>query len=253
MLTATMMLVACSSRQDAPTVTLPDVQLWHPADRSVTPSAAEAQRRIALSVWGVTPGSSDTSMLRQPLQGSAIAVAGGWLLVACDAARGQNTVGVARRSSVRRAAMHAADADRRLCLLRVPDVEMTTVRAYRPFEDVQVGEPLLAVSSETSRRFALSRGRLVAKGSTSDPYLETTLMVPQGSSSVAVFDTFGNLLGFGTPNAMPGSLLVAFPIPPAAVPWLAGARIADSPAVRAVLEPAPPGAGQGTMPRAPSS
>lgn len=252
LLTSAMLLAACSPMQEGSTVSLPITELWRPAGGSATPPPAEAERRVALAVWGIGENEAGVSLLRRSLQGSAIAVADDALLAACDAARGQASLRIARRSSVHLATVEPADPDRRLCVLRAPDVELTPIRAYRPFEDMRVGEPVVAVSSETSRRYAVSRGRLVAKGSAADPYLETTLTAPPGSTSVAVFDTFGNLVGFGAPDPMPGSLLVAFPIPPAAAPRLAAVRIGETPAVLATLEPAPEG-GVAAAPSVPTS
>jgi hypothetical protein len=121
----------------------------------------------------------------------------------------------------------------------VPDAEIGAVRAYRPFADLRVGERLVGVASETSRRYVVGQGRLVAKGSSADPYLETTLTAPPGTKSVAVFDAFGNLVGFGAPGAMPGSLLVAFPVPAEAASKLTAVRIGDSPEVQKSLGPVP--------------
>ena len=77
------------------------------------------------------------------MQGSAVAVASDQLLAACDAAKGKELVSVARRSSVHLAQVRGAGAEGRLCVLSVPDAEVDTVRGYRPFADLQVGEPLV--------------------------------------------------------------------------------------------------------------
>lgn len=234
-------LTACAPWQEGNVISLPRLQLWKPADRSIAPGPAEAQRRVASSVWSVTQptGAWRSWFWPQAARGSAVAIASDQLLAACDAAQGKELVGVARRSSMRLARVRGVGADGRLCILRVPDAEIGVVRAYRPFADLQVGEPLIAVTSQTSRRYVISHGRLVAKGSSADSYLETTLAAPPGASSVAVFDAFGNLVGLGAPGAMPGSLLVAFPVPLEAASQLTAARIGESPEVQKALRAMP--------------
>jgi len=224
------------------TVSLPSLRLWPASDRSATPTAAEAQRRIGLAVWAVTPDAAENDAVprSRPIRGSAVAVAADTLLTSCSVVGNRSAVGIVRRSSFRLARVSGADADRRLCLLRTAGEELPRVaHAYRPFDDLQVGEPLLAVVSRTSRSFTLVRGWLVAKGSSADPFLETTLAVPADTSSAAVFDAFGNLVGFGSPDPLSDSVLVAMPVPPASIPELAAARIGGSPAVLASLAPAP--------------
>jgi hypothetical protein len=236
----------CGRVGDDGTVSLPALQLWPVSDRSATPAASEAQRRIGTAVWGVTPGAieGDVAPRSRPIRGSAVAVAADALLTSCTGIGSHSTVGIVRRSSFRLARVSGADGDRRLCMLRPAGEELRTAHAYRPFDDLQVGEPLLAVVSRTSRSFTLVRGWLVAKGGSADPFLETTLAVPADTMSAAVFDTYGNLVGFGSPDPLSDSVLVATPVPPASVPRLAAARIGRSPAVLASLAPTP-----GTPPR----
>lgn len=234
-------LVACAPQSEqGGLVSLPRLQLWGTPEESATPAPAEAQRRVASSVWGVTrPARAWSGWFQSlPVQGSAVPVAGDQLLAACDVAQNKELVGVARRSSVLQAQVRGL-GDGRVCVLSLPEAEVDAVHAYRPFADLQVGEPLVGVASQTSRRYVVSRGRLVAKGSSADPYLETTLTAPPGSRSVAVFDAFGNLVGLGAPDAMPGSLLVAFPVPTEAAAQLTAARIGGSPEVQRSLGPVP--------------
>jgi hypothetical protein len=232
-----LVLGACAPHQEGNTVSLPRIQLWEPANRSTALSPDEARRRMTGSVWGVTqatrgwPGWIQTP----PVRGSAVAVASDQLLAACEAADNKELVSVARRSSLHLAQVRGVGATGRVCALRVADGGIGAVRTYRPFEDLKVGEPIIAVSSKTSRHYVLSEGTLVVKGTSADPYLETTLTAPTGSKSLALFDAFGNLVGFGAPDDMPGSLLVAFPVPPEAATGLKAAWIGGSPEVQRSL------------------
>jgi hypothetical protein len=54
-----------------------------------------------------------------------------------------------------------------------------------------------------------------------------------------VFDAFGNLVGFGSPDPLSDSVLVAMPVQPEMAALLPAARIGGSPAVLASLAPAP--------------
>jgi hypothetical protein len=135
----------------------------------------------------------------------------------------------------------ASDRARQVCALQPADVNLRPVRAYRAFNDLRVGEPILAVVSRTSRRFAVERGVLVGKGGHADPYLETTLSVPADTASAALFDPYGNLVGLGSASSGTESLLVGVPVPQDLVPDLAPVRLNGSPALLAEQEPSPRG------------
>jgi hypothetical protein len=219
-------------------VSLPTVSLG-PAP---TASGAEAtQRRIAGSIWAVAPGAPSGRVRAPPelVQGSAVAVSPRTLLASCDVAGGQGQVRVARRSSHRAARVAGADAERRVCALAPTEAELRPVGAYRPFDDLRVGEPILAVASRSSRDFVLARGWLVAKGGPADPFLETTLVLPPGAKSAVLFDGFGNLVGLGSAGPASESVVLATPVPAALAPELAPANLGDSPALLASLAPEP--------------
>lgn len=199
-------------------------------DRPGGEVSGEAERLVARAIWGIAPAGEDGLV-----RGSAVAVAADTLLASCAVAPG-GEVRLVRRSAERRVRVAAAGPDRRVCAFRPPGVQLQPVRAYRPFADLRVGETVLAAVSRTSRSFALARGSLTAKGDELDPYLETTLAPPPGTASAALFDAFGNLVGFGAQPAGGDSLLVAAPVPPALAGRLAEARLAGTPPLHAAQD-----------------
>ena len=155
--------------------------------------------------------------------GSAVAVSGETLLAGCDVANAGPAIQVERRSARRPVRAVATESTGRLCELRPADVWLRTVPGYRPFHSVAVGEPVMVAVSRTSRSFDLVRGSITGKGSTEDPYLETSVTLPAGTRSAALFDRAGNLLGFGSAGPVGDAVVVAVPIMPEAAPWLAEA------------------------------
>jgi hypothetical protein len=223
-------------------VSLPAVSLGRaPEAPAAAPGPVVALRRIADSIWAVAPGAPSGRVRAPPelVEGSAVAVSPRALLASCDVVGGQEQVRVARRSSHRVARGAGADAGRRVCALEPADADLRPVEAYRRYDDLRVGEPVLAVASRSSRDFALARGWLVAKGGSADPFLETTLVLPPEARSVVLFDGFGNLVGLGSAGPASESVVLAAPVPASLAPGLAPAELGDSPALLASLAPEP--------------
>jgi hypothetical protein len=74
------------------------------------------------------------------------------------------------------------------------------------------------------------RGSVIGKGSREDPFLETSLTLPAGTRSAALFDRAGNLMGFGSAGPVGDAVVVAVPIAPEAVPALTQVRPQPVPA-----------------------
>jgi hypothetical protein len=222
-------------------VSLPAVSLGRAPEAPAASGPETALGRIAGSIWAMAPGAPSGRVRAPPelVQGSAVAVSHRTLLASCDAVGGQGQVRVARRSSHRAARAAGADEGRRVCALEPADADLRPVEAYRRFDDLRVGEPVLAVASRSSRDFVLARGWLVAKGGPADPFLETTLVLPPGARSAVLFDGFGNLVGLGSAGPASESVVLAAPVPAALAPGLAPADLGDSPALLASLAPEP--------------
>jgi hypothetical protein len=231
----------CGRQGDDGTVSLPSLPLWGPEDESATPDPGEAERRIARSIWALVPAAPSEEPEPGRIRGSAVAVAADTLLATCGSMGQREEVGLLRRSAHRVAPRVATDHERRICALRLPGEELRPPHAYRSFADLRVGEPVLAVASRTSRSFTVERGWLVGKGGAADPYLETTLVLPPGTLSAALFDAFGNLIGFGAAGPASDSTLLAAPVPPGLASRLRRVELAASPALLASLAPAPRG------------
>jgi hypothetical protein len=214
---------ACSpTKGDNETVSLPAfsfVPAWHGAGSQEDTRAEQLIRR---SVWAVAAAPDRSAAAsRRTVLGSAVAVSGETLLAGCDVAVGGQVIEVERRSARRPVRAVAKEPTGRLCELRPADIWLRTVPGYRPFDSVAVGEPVMAVVSRTSRSFDLVRGSVTGKGSADDPYLETSVMLPAGTRSAALFDRAGNLMGFGSAGPVGDAVVVAVPILPEAAPWLA--------------------------------
>jgi hypothetical protein len=201
----------------------------------------DARPSIARAVWGLVPDTLQGRADPPPelIRGSAVAVADGTLLASCDAVGDRQAVGIVRRSRYRVARIGARVPGQRVCALHPPEPELQTARAWRSFDDLQLGEPILAVTSRTSRSFALASGRLAAKGAADDPYLETTIVLPAGTLSTALFDAYGDLIGFGSAGPASDSVLLAAPLQGVEAAGLAQVRLGTSPEVLASLASAP--------------
>jgi hypothetical protein len=223
------LLAGCAETGDGSAVSLPALSLsslpsWG-GDETATPDTRQIQRQIAEAIWGVVPEAPAAEADRPPapIRGSAIAVSPETLLTSCEAAGQRGAVGLLRRSGYRVARVVAADRDRRVCVLQPPEADLRPVRAWRSFDDLRVGEPVLAAVSRTSREFVLARGALTAKGGAADPFLETTLSLPTGTLSAALFDASGHLIGFGSAGPGEDSVMLAAPLQATLVPRLARA------------------------------
>ena len=192
---------------------------------------ARVEQVIRQSVWAVAAAPDRSAARGRTVLGSAVAVSGETLLAGCDAANAVPAIEVERRSARRPVRAVASEPTGRLCELRPENVWLRTVPGYRPFHSVAVGEAVMAVVSRTSRSFDLVRGSITGKGSADDPYLETSVMLPSGTRSAALFDQAGNLLGFGSAGPVGDAVVVAVPIMPEAAPWLAEATPRPVPSV----------------------
>ena len=151
------LLAGCGSDTgDVETVTLPAFSFLPPQPAPGAADQATVGRLIARSVWAVVPDQGSLAASSGAILGSAVAVSGDTLLASCEVAAVGAPVGVIRRSTYRRVRVTAREPAGRLCELRPADVWLRTVAGYRPFDQVQVGEPVLAVVSQTSRRSPLS-------------------------------------------------------------------------------------------------
>lgn len=234
---ALLALGGCAQPPDDGTRSLPRLALGRPP---VDPLAerSDALRLISRSLWGVT--TADAFPAAEPeLRGSAVAVTQETLAFACDAAGAGGEIGLVRRSSRRTARVLGPTADRRICLARVAEAGLRPIGFYRTPDDLRLGEPVLAVTSLTSRRHRLAEGRLVGQGGEGDPFLETTVSALGPTASAALFDGFGNLIGFGSSGAIEDAYLLAAPMRPEAALHLARARLADAPKLLATLPPDP--------------
>jgi hypothetical protein len=232
---------SCGGADRDGVVSLPAVALGRAPQAPAASGPEAALDRIAGSIWAVAPG-APSGKVRAPselVQGSAVAVSPRTLLASCDVVGGQEQVRVARRSSHRAARGAGADAGRRVCAIEPTGADLRPVEAYRRYDDLRVGEPILAVASRSSRGFVLARGWLVAKGGPADPFLETTLVLPLEAKSAVLFDGFGNLVGLGSAGPASESVVLAAPVPPALAPGLVPADLGDSPALLASLAPEP--------------
>jgi hypothetical protein len=206
-------IIGCSApRSDRETVSLRALSFLAGPGAATREGAVE--QLIARSIWAV--------MDSHRVLGSAVAVSATTLMVGCDVAgAGGGSVEVVRRSARRTAKLVARHRSGRLCELRPADVRLQAVRGYRPFDTVEIGEQVLAVVSRTSRSFDLVRGAIAGKGGADDPFVETSVMLPPGTRSAALFDRAGNLVAFGSAGPVSDAVVVATPIVPEAVPGLA--------------------------------
>jgi len=229
------LLLGCSpSADDAKTVSLPAFSFLPPWPATGSGDEAKLERLIARSVWAVVPERDSPASSDGTVLGSSVAVSGETLLASCDVAAADSRVGVERRSTYRSVEVKDTAHSGRLCELRPADVWLRTVAGYRPYETVPIGEPVFAVVSQTSRSFALVRGAVVGKGPADDPFLETSVVLPPGTHSAALFDRSGHLIGFGSAGPVGDAVVLAVPILPEAAPWLMQAH-----ALQAVVDAVP--------------
>jgi Domain of unknown function (DUF4384)/Trypsin-like peptidase domain len=197
-----------------------------------------AMRLVARSVWGVVPDAPQRKRDLRPelIRGSAVAVSDATLLASCGALDGSERIGLVRHNKFRVARVIVADPGRGVCVLSVADVPLNVARGYRNPTDLEVGEPVYAVTSRTSADFSLTEGRVVGLPGPGSS-LETSLALPTGMLSAVVFDRHGSLVGLGAP-ASDGRTLVA-PITATVAPTLAlrDREAAEAPSRRRGLEP----------------
>jgi hypothetical protein len=216
---------------DTKTVSLPALSFLPTLTTAAAGADAHAEQVIGRSVWAVAPVLDPSSEKPGRVVGSAVAVSGATLLADCDVAGTGGMTMIARRSTRRPAKAVARGSSGGLCELRPADVRLRMASGYRPFHSVEVGEPVLAVVSRSSRSFDLVRGSITGKGSADDPFLETSVILPAGTRSAAMFDRAGNLMGFGSAGLVGDAVVVAVPIVPEAAPWLAQVKPQAKPVV----------------------
>jgi hypothetical protein len=205
-------IAGCSAPStDREIVSLPALSFLSAPGAAAQEEAAE--QSIARSIWAVMNG--------RRVLGSAIAVSETTLMAACDVDPADPAnVEVVRRSARRPAELVTRDRSGRLCELRPANVRLQVIPGYRPFDTVDIGELVLAAVSRTSRSFDLLHGTITGKGGADDPFLETSLTLPPGTRSAALFDRAGNLVAFGSAGPVSDAVMVAAPIMPEAVPGL---------------------------------
>jgi hypothetical protein len=219
-----MLVGGCGPRAEPGVVSLPAFSVVPPLRTHGSGDRGELERLIGRSVWAVVPARDGSARSGQTAVGSAVAVSGDALLANCDVADAATSLAVARRSKYRPVRLEPLAGSGQLCRLRPASVWPRTVAGYRPFADISVGEPVHAVVSKSSRTFALVPGSVVGKGGADDPFLETSVVLPPGTRSAALFDDSGHLVGFGSAGPACDAVVLAVPIMPDAVPWLAQAK-----------------------------
>jgi len=211
--------------------------LW----RSTAKREEDAARAASRSIWGVVPTAPKRKADLRPelIRGSAVAVAADTLLADCRAVRDRSRVGLWRHGKYRIARVAARDPDGQVCALRVTEGPLQAVPAYRTLGDLRAGEPVLALTNETSADLLLTHGWLAATSPAPDPFLETTLVLPPGTLSGIVLDAHGNLIGIGSSGAAADAYTLAAPVTGRLVPQLAQVEIGASAPVLASLDPEP--------------
>jgi hypothetical protein len=173
------------------------------------------------AIWGIVPDPPARKADLRPamIRGTAVAVAENALLAACAATLGREQVGLVRHNKLRLAQV-TRDEGSQICRLTVSTGPLSSATSYRSFADMHVGEPVIALASRAADDILLASGWLAGKGDPSDPFLETTVVLPPTRSAVLV-DGSGNLLGLGAVADVAEATMMVVPIEPALAPTLA--------------------------------
>ncbi|MEK0085939.1 trypsin-like peptidase domain-containing protein [Benzoatithermus flavus] len=187
------------------------------------PAEPDAVETASRSIWGVVPEAPRHKAELRPelIKGSAVAIASDTLLASCRVVGDRASVGLVRHNKYRIARVTAADAGRSICTLRVAQGPLIPAHGYRRLADLRPGEPVFALTSRTNADLALSRGILASTSAGSDPFLETTLVLPASAESAVLFDAEGNLIGLGSAGPTRDSLVLATPVSGRLAPQLA--------------------------------
>jgi hypothetical protein len=234
-------LGGCVDTGDSGGLALRSLLPWGNGTEAAPPDPEETGRQAARSIWGVVPDAPRRKADLRPelIRGSAVAVSGDAMLTGCRVVAGRPRVGLVRHDKYRIARVAAVDEGRHVCRLTVAGGPLNPVAGYRTFEDLRVGEPVVAIASRTSAEVALAPGWLAGKGSAADPFLETTSVLPPGAEGAVLVDARGNLIGVGSAGPLADSVLMAVPLPPAAAPALANRDLGDADVLIASLAASP--------------
>jgi hypothetical protein len=131
------------------------------------------------AIWGIVPDPPARKADLRPamIRGTAVAVAENALLAACAATLGREQVGLVRHNKLRLAQV-TRDEGSQICRLTVSTGPLSSATSYRSVADLRVGEPVVALASRAPGDILVAPGWLAGKGDPSDPFLETTVVLP---------------------------------------------------------------------------
>lgn len=163
--------------------------------------------KIGGAVWTVYTAPRDQLLVRikkgrRMSQGSAVAIDEHRLVTNCHVIKGASALTLAHeKKSLMTAELIAADGPRDLCVLRTPATLPVYVSGYRRFDDLVVGEEVVAVGSPEGFDRSITAGLVSGKRKARGPrrgmsrIVQTSAVIARGSSGGGLFDMRGNLVG----------------------------------------------------------
>lgn len=167
---------------------------------------------VALDAQGVTMGT-----------GSAVVIGSEQMITNCHVLMKAKAVSVRRMNTMHSAQLLHADADRDLCILRVPGMRAPAV-VIAALKSLKVGQRVFALGAPKGRELTLSDGLISSlPRDDKDQVSEIQISVPisHGSSGGGLFDKDGRLIGVTTAMlkdaqniniAMPAEWIASVPI-----------------------------------------
>jgi S1-C subfamily serine protease len=160
-------------------------------------SAQEIFARARRSVWVVIATDTANPTAVTPVSlGSAVAVSPSHLLTGYHVVEAEHFISIKQGAKTLVATVVAVDKKTDRCILAVRTGALTPVAGLRPFERLNVGEPVYTIGSPSGLENTLGTG-IISGLRTADGlhFVQTNAQVSPGSSGGGLFDSAGDLIG----------------------------------------------------------
>ncbi len=173
-------------------------------------NAQDLYELVKPNIWVVYafPKKPDAPGKTKIKQGSAVAISKTNLLTNCHVLKESVLIVLSNEKVRTRAKLTSADPSTDRCVLQVEDYALTSVRGFRRFKDLKVGEKTYSVGAPEGLGWTLGEGLISGlRTQNSLNVIQTSAPITFGSSGGGLFDTYGNLIGITTRGITSGALL----------------------------------------------
>ncbi len=161
-------------------------------------STEQLYRMLSPSVHMVEAAGSleDFKSRRNISVGSAVAIGAREAITNCHVVKHKPLIVLLRSGGARTAALARADEAADICVLTVADAVLTPVKRIRPYASLATGERIVTIGSPYGLENSLGEGLIAGlRRRNTQPLVQITAQISQGSSGGGLFDRFGNLVG----------------------------------------------------------